>query len=159
MIPHSFVAPSAHARSLARRIEEATFLVVDDFRAMRKIVSNQLHQLGAGRVLEAANGAEAKAILAQEPVSLVISDWNMAVMSGLDLLVAMRADPAHAALPFIMITAEAERGRIQEVIDAGVSELLVKPYTAQRFAEKLERALMRKAGHPDAQAAGRRSGG
>lgn len=117
---------------LSRQIEQGVYLIVDDFDSMRRITANQLRLLGAKYIHEASNGAEALRILSYEPITLVLSDWNMPVMSGLELLSAIRADAKHCALPFIMITAEAERERVQEAISAGVSELLVKPYTAGR---------------------------
>jgi two-component system sensor histidine kinase/response regulator len=139
---------SAGGLTYMRHIEQATFLVVDDFEAMRRITINQLRQMGAKRMLEAANGAEAMEILRRENVSMVISDWNMPVMSGLELLLAVRGDSNYAALPFIMITAEAERERVQRAIDAGVSELLVKPYTPALFTARLERGFSRAARRP-----------
>ena len=126
---------------LSARMKQGLFLVVDDFESMRKVTINQLKQLGATRILDAANGAEAAKILAREPVTMVLADWNMPVMSGLELLLSVRADPRLFALPFLMITAEAERDRVQEAIRAGVSELLVKPYTGGSFAERVERTL------------------
>ncbi|RZT03918.1 Two-component response regulator, PleD family, consists of two REC domains and a diguanylate cyclase (GGDEF) domain [Duganella sp. CF402] len=126
-----------------RRIEQSTFLIVDDFDTMRRITINQLRQLGAKKMLEAANGAEALRILGSEQVDIIISDWNMPVMSGLQLLLTVRANARVAGIPFMMITAEAERERVQQAIDAGVSELLVKPYSAGLFADRLERAFSR----------------
>lgn len=126
-----------------RQLEHATFLIVDDFDTMRRITINQLRQLGAKKMLEAANGAEALRILGSEQVDVIISDWNMPVMSGLQLLLTVRANARVAGIPFMMITAEAERERVQQAIDAGVSELLVKPYSAGLFADRLERAFSR----------------
>ena len=123
------------------RIKQGTFLVVDDFDSMRKVTGNQLRQLGAGRILEAANGAEALKILARHPVTMILSDWNMPVMSGLDLLLTVRSTSELFRLPFLMITAEADRDRVTQAIQVGVSELLVKPYTAARLTERLEAAL------------------
>ncbi|MES2297472.1 MAG: hybrid sensor histidine kinase/response regulator [Pseudomonadota bacterium] len=144
-----FVSASANsAASFMQQVEHATFLVVDDFDAMRRITGNQLRQLGARRILEAANGAEALKILAHQNVTVVLSDWNMPIMSGLDLLTAVRADAKLRNLPFIMITAEAERDKVELAIRTGVSELLVKPYTSARFTERLERCLARKTHAP-----------
>ena len=126
---------------LSTAMKQGLFLVVDDFDSMRRVSINQLKQLGATRILEAANGAEAAKILAREPITMVLSDWNMPVMSGLELLLSVRSNAKLFALPFLMITAEAERDRVQQAIRAGVSELLVKPYTSARFGERIERAL------------------
>jgi PleD family two-component response regulator len=137
-----FVKPGENnSFTLAARMKQGAFLVVDDFDSMRKVTINQLKQLGATRIVEAANGAEAAKILAREPITMVLSDWNMPVMSGLELLLSVRANERLFTTPFLMITAEAERDRVQQAIHAGVSELLVKPYTAARFAERVERAL------------------
>jgi two-component system, sensor histidine kinase and response regulator len=127
---------------LSHRVRQSTFLVVDDFDTMRRVTMDQLKLMGAQRIFEADNGAEALKIMAREPIAMVLSDWNMPVMSGLELLLKIRANPKTAALPFIMITGEAERGRIQEAIRGGVSELLVKPYSPSRLRERVERALM-----------------
>jgi PleD family two-component response regulator len=138
-----FVKPAGgnDSLSLAVRLKQGVFLVVDDFDSMRKVTMNQLKQLGATRMFEAANGAEALKMLAKHPVTMVLSDWNMPVMSGLELLLSIRADKKLFAMPFLMITAEAERDRVMMAVQGGVSELLVKPYTSGRFGERLEKAL------------------
>ncbi|MCX7173049.1 MAG: hybrid sensor histidine kinase/response regulator [Proteobacteria bacterium] len=123
------------------RIKEGTFLVVDDYDTLRKVTVNQLRQLGAGRIVEAVNGIEALKALARQPFTLILSDWNMPVMNGLDLLLSVRSNPVLFRLPFVMVTADAERHRVTQAIQVGVSELLVKPYTSVRLAERLEHAL------------------
>ena len=120
---------------------KTTFLVVDDFEPMRKVTSSQLRAMGAVTIVTAANGAEALRILNKRRVDIVLSDWNMPVMTGLELLKAVRADEKLSYLPFIMITAEAERERITEAIANGVSDLLVKPYTSDCLASRVEKAL------------------
>ena len=139
----SFPSPGrpSSGSELRELIKRGTFLVVDDFDTMRKVNVNQLRQLGANKIIEAANGAEALKVVTTQPITLVLSDWNMPVMSGLELLVAIRSTAKLFALPFMMITAEAERDRVMQAIQSGVSELLVKPYTVGRFAERVERAL------------------
>lgn len=136
-----FPGTSSSDTDFRERIRRGTFLVVDDFDTMRKVNVNQLKQLGANKVVEAVNGAEALKILNSQPITMVLSDWNMPVMSGLELLLAVRAHAKLFALPFMMITAEAERERVMQAIQSGVSELLVKPYTVGRFSERVERAL------------------
>jgi CheY-like chemotaxis protein len=123
-----------------------TVLVVDDFESMRKVTSAQLRDLGIHDVVTAANGAEALRILQRQSVDLVLSDWNMPVMDGLAFLKALREEAALVHLPFIMITAEAERSRVAEAIGYGVSDFLVKPYTAQRLMSRIERAMRKKPG-------------
>lgn len=119
----------------------AVFLVVDDFDAMCRATVNQLHSMGFHHTLTASNGAEALQILRQHKVQVVLSDWNMPVLSGLELFQAMRADPALAEIPFVMITAEAERRQISEAVAAGVTELIVKPYAPQRLLARIEKVL------------------
>jgi CheY-like chemotaxis protein len=122
-------------------MSDLVFLVVDDFESMRKVTSAQLLSLGHEQVLQAKNGETALKALQANRVDVILSDWNMPGMSGLDLLKAVRADARLRHLPFIMITAEAERSRIQEAIAHGVSNLLVKPYSAANLAARIERAL------------------
>jgi CheY-like chemotaxis protein len=121
--------------------KQTVFLVVDDFEAMRNVTSSQLRSMGAKAIVTACNGAEALRMLKDKRVDIVLSDWNMPVMTGLELLKAMRADERLSHLPFIMITAEADRGRVEDAIASGVSDLLVKPYTADRLATRVEKAL------------------
>lgn len=121
--------------------KKTSFLVVDDFEAMRKVTSGQLRSMGASTIVTANNGAEAMRMLLNRRVDIILSDWNMPIMSGLELLKAVRADKKLSRLPFIMITAEVERERVKEAIASGVSELLVKPYTPERLAIRVEKAL------------------
>lgn len=121
---------------------KAVFLVVDDFEPMRKVTVNQLRGVGAGNILTAVNGSEALRMLKGQHVDIVLSDWNMPVMSGLELLQAMRADDKLGAIPFIMITAEAERSQVKEAIASGVTDLLLKPYTPNRLAAQIEKAFL-----------------
>lgn len=120
---------------------ETVFLVVDDADTMRKVNSSQLELLGARKILLATNGMEALAMLRARRVDVIVSDWNMPVMGGLELLCEVRRDPQLAQLPFIMITAECARSQIAEAIDAGVSSILIKPYTAQDLARHITRAM------------------
>jgi hypothetical protein len=121
--------------------KQLVFLVVDDFEPMRKVTASQLRSIGANSIITANDGAEALRVLKNKRVDMILSDWNMPVMTGLDLLKAVRADQKLAHLPFIMITAEAERYRIEEAIASGVDDLLVKPYTGICLAERVEKAL------------------
>ena len=121
--------------------KQVVFLVVDDFEPMRIVTSSQLRSMGVKNIVTANNGAEALRMLQNKRIDIVLSDWNMPVMTGLELLKAVRADKTLSHLPFIMITAEAERHRIDDAIASGVSDLLVKPYTADRLASHVEKAL------------------
>jgi CheY-like chemotaxis protein len=120
--------------------KQTVFMVVDDFETMRKVTVTQLRSLGVNEIITANNGAEALRILESQHVDFVLSDWNMPVMSGLDLLKAVRSHTKLYSLPFVMITAEAARERVAEAITCGVSDLIVKPYTAERLAMRIEKA-------------------
>lgn len=122
-------------------MKSLAFLIVDDFESMRKVTANQLTSLGYSRIFTARDGVQALKVLQLEAIDVVLSDWNMPVMHGLDLLKAIRSDARLRHLPFIMITAEVERHRIQEAIACGVSNILVKPYSAASLAARIDRAL------------------
>ncbi|MDP1634072.1 MAG: response regulator, partial [Gallionellaceae bacterium] len=137
---HDFV-PSPVRQQPQAITKQTVFLVVDDFEPMRKVTSGQLRAMGASAILTANNGADALRILKKQRVDIVLSDWNMPMMTGLQLLKAVRADDKLIHLPFIMITAEAERHRIEDAIASGVNDFLVKPYTADRLAAHIEKSL------------------
>jgi two-component system chemotaxis response regulator CheY len=113
------------------------FLVVDDFSTMRRIVRNLLKELGYSNVDEAEDGAMALSKLKNEQFDFVISDWNMPVMNGLDMLKSIRADAALAKLPVLMVTAEAKKENIIAAAQAGANGYVVKPFTAATLDEKL----------------------
>lgn len=121
--------------------EALRFLVVDDYSTMRRIVKNFLSDLGYNNVQEADDGKTALPILKQGNIDFLITDWNMPGMPGLDLLKAVRADPALAKLPVLLLTAEAKREQIVEAAQAGVNGYVVKPFTAQTLREKIEKVL------------------
>jgi two-component system chemotaxis response regulator CheY len=113
-------------------------LVVDDFSTMRRIVKNCLKQLGFENVSEAEDGQVALTKLQSGEFKFVISDWNMPNMMGIDLLRAVRADQKLKTLPFLMVTAEAQKENIIEAAKAGVSNYIIKPFTADLLQQKLE---------------------
>jgi two-component system, chemotaxis family, chemotaxis protein CheY len=114
-------------------------LVVDDMSTMRRIVKNIMKQLGFANVEEAENGQDALDKLRAESFGFVISDWNMPVMTGIDLLRAIRADDKLKAIPVLMVTAEAQKENLVEAIKAGVSNYIVKPFTAEVLQEKMSK--------------------
>ena len=116
-------------------------LVVDDYSTMRKIVRNVLGQIGFDNIDEAGDGNAALQKLKAGGFGLVISDWNMEPMSGLELLREVRADPALATLPFIMVTAEARAAKIAEAERAGVSGYIIKPFGAEALSLKIAAAI------------------
>jgi len=116
-------------------------LVVDDFATMRRIVKGVLKQLGFNSIVEAEDGTNALDTLKKEKVGLIVSDWNMPKMTGLDLLKAVRGDDALKEIPFIMVTAEGQKENVVEAVKAGVSNYIVKPFTPETFSEKLEKVF------------------
>ena len=115
------------------------FLVVDDFSTMRRIVRNLLKELGYSNVDEAEDGVMALAKLRSETFDFVVSDWNMPNMDGLTMLQNIRADPALAKLPVLMVTAEAKKENIIAAAQAGANGYVVKPFTAATLDEKLNK--------------------
>jgi two-component system chemotaxis response regulator CheY len=116
-------------------------LVVDDFATMRRIVKNILKELDFKDIVEAENGAAAVKILESQDIDLIVSDWNMPKMTGLDLLKWVRANEKTKNLPFLMVTAEAQKENVVEAVKAKVSNYIVKPFTAAVMAEKLAKIL------------------
>ena len=112
-------------------------LVVDDFATMRKVVRNMLRQMGIDNVSEAENGDEGFRMAKAGEFGLIVSDWNMPIMTGLEFLKAVRADENTTTTPFLMVTAEALKENIIQAIQAGASNYIVKPFTPQVFEEKL----------------------
>jgi two-component system chemotaxis response regulator CheY len=116
-------------------------LVVDDYKTMTRIIRNLLKQIDINDSDEAADGNEALAKLRGGSFNLVISDWNMQPMTGLDLLKEVRADARLKALPFIMVTAESKTENVIAAKQAGVSNYIVKPFNAETLREKIEKVL------------------
>ncbi len=112
-------------------------LIVDDYQAMVRIIRNLLHQLGFEQIDEAHDGEAALAKLKERAFGLVISDWNMEPMSGLELLERVRATPALKDLPFIMVTAENRDDRVARARQAGVSGYVVKPFNADTLSQQI----------------------
>ncbi len=118
-------------------------LVVDDFKTMRKLVINALSTMGLTQVTESEDAADAWPLIEasyakNEPFGLVVSDWNMPKMQGIDFLKKVRGTPASKDLPFLMVTAEAEQKNIIEAVKIGVSNYIVKPFSPATFKEKVE---------------------
>ncbi len=114
-------------------------LIVDDFATMRRIVKNILTQLGFKNFIEADDGSVAWEILQKEPVDFIVSDWNMPKMPGIELLKKVRADDKLKDIPFLMVTAEAQKENIIEAVKAKVSNYIVKPFTPETLGEKIEK--------------------
>ncbi len=117
-------------------------LIVDDYKTMLRIVRNLLKQIDFHNVEEASDGSEALSKLRSGSFGLVISDWNMQPMTGLQLLQEVRADSRLRHLPFIMVTAESKSENVVAAKQAGVSNYIVKPFNAETLKEKIEKVLV-----------------
>ena len=118
-------------------------LIVDDFSTMRRIIKNLLRDLGYNNTYEADDGATALPMLEAGDFKFVVTDWNMPIMQGIDLLKAIRKSQKLKALPVLMVTAEAKREQIIEAAKAGVNGYIVKPFTAATLREKLDKIFER----------------
>ena len=121
--------------------KDLAVMVVDDFSTMRRIIRKILKDLEFKEVIEAENGAEAFELLKTNKVDVIVSDWNMPTMTGLELLKRVRADERLKGLPFLLVTAEAQKENIIEAIQAKVSNYVVKPFTPAALAEKLAKII------------------
>jgi two-component system, chemotaxis family, chemotaxis protein CheY len=121
---------------------EMEVLIVDDASAMRRIIRGLLKELGFKNMREAENGELALEELKKKKADFVVSDWNMPVMTGIDLLKAIRADDGLKTTPVLMVTAEAKQENIVEAVQAGVNNYIVKPFNAQTLQEKLNKIFL-----------------
>ncbi len=114
-------------------------LVVDDFSTMRRIIKNILRQIGFTDIVEADDGSTAWEVLNKDKIEFVISDWNMPIMTGIELLRKVRASEEFSDMPFLMVTAEAQQENIIEAVQAKVSNYIVKPFTAETLKQKIDK--------------------
>lgn len=112
-------------------------LIVDDYKTMLRIVRSMLSEIGLKNVDEANNGEEALAHLQSRSYDLILSDWNMEPMSGLELLRAVRSNPKTQKVPFIFLTAEAKTENVATARAAGVNGYMIKPFNAQTLKAKI----------------------
>lgn len=112
-------------------------LIVDDYKTMLRIIGNLLKQLGFTNIDEASDGGDAYKKMQEKPYGLVISDWNMTPVSGLDLLRSVRKDEKLKKTPFIMITAESKTENVVTAKEAGVDNYIVKPFNAATLKTKI----------------------
>jgi two-component system, chemotaxis family, chemotaxis protein CheY len=118
-------------------------LVVDDSPTMRRIVVQMIKRLGFSDVLEAGDGQQALDVLRQDSgVELLLTDWNMPVMSGLELTTAVRSDPKLAKLPILMVTTRNMKADIVAAMKAGVNNYVTKPFDPKTIKEKIEKVLV-----------------
>lgn len=116
-------------------------LIVDDYKTMLRIIENLLKQLGFKNVQQATDGSVALKLLRETQFGLIISDWNMQPMTGLQLLKEVRADGVLKAMPFIMITAESKTENVIAAKEAGVNNYIVKPFNAETLKQKISAVL------------------
>jgi two-component system chemotaxis response regulator CheY len=123
------------------------FLIIDDSITMRRIIANILNRLGYSEVVHASNGREALDRLATEPIDIVVTDWYMPEMNGLDFVRALRTSPATKHIPIVIVTANAASDDIAHALELGVNSYILKPFTAETMREKIA-ALLTAAGQP-----------
>lgn len=116
-------------------------LVIDDDPTTRRIVTRLVRQIGFGAFAEAENGKQAYEMLQEETFSLILSDWDMPIMNGHELLLKVRSDEKYKHTPFIMVTANDCKESILEAVRAKVSQYIVKPFTATSLKEKIDKVL------------------
>lgn len=121
--------------------KDLSFLVVDDFSTMRRIVRNLLKELGFTKIEEAEDGVDALEKIRSGNINFVVADWNMPNMDGLELLKTIRGDEALKHIPVLMVTAEAKKENIIAAAQAGASGYVVKPFTAAILEEKLKKVF------------------
>ena len=117
-------------------------LVVDDYKTMVRIIVNLLREIGFRNIDDAADGSSALSLMARKQYGLVISDWNMEPMSGLQLLKEVRANPSFKKTPFIMVTAEVKLENVIAAKNAGVDNYIVKPFSADTLRQKITAVLV-----------------
>ncbi|WP_285162977.1 ATP-binding response regulator [Shewanella goraebulensis] len=122
-------------------LTKKSVLIVDDMDAIRKISSDQLRRFGIGHVHQAENGAKALKVLQNYTIDLIISDWNMPVMSGIELLNEVRQSTKWRHIPFLMITAEAARERVSTAITSGVTDIVIKPFNTVTLQQRVAQCL------------------
>ncbi len=121
--------------------KDMSILIVDDYKTMLRIIRNLLNEVGFRNIDEATDGVTALESLRTRPYDLVISDWNMEPMTGLELLKTVRADNSLKKLPFIMVTAEAKTENVVAAKQAGVNNYIVKPFNADTLKTKMSSVI------------------
>ena len=124
--------------SFAAMDKNMPILIVDDYKTMLRIIRNLLKQLGFDNVDEAMDGSSALQLLRGKSYGLIISDWNMEPMTGLQLLKEVRADAKLKQIPFVMVTAESKTENVVAAKEAGVTNYIVKPFNAETLKSKLQ---------------------
>lgn len=129
-------------RNKKERVNNLRFLVVDDSSTMRRIIINTLSRLDYNNILEAENGIQGWELLNQHTdINMLITDWNMPEMNGLELVKKVRSDSRFNDLPIIMVTTEGGKAEVITALKAGVNNYIVKPFTPQVLKDKLSAVL------------------
>lgn len=118
-------------------------LVVDDMTSMRMLIKGFLHKLGIVQIEEAQNGEAAWEKITTMTFDLIICDWDMPKMTGIELLKTLKQQPAYQAIPFVMLTANAQRAHVEEAIQQGVDGYIHKPFKPNVFIERVRDLLQR----------------
>ena len=126
------------------KIQDVVILVVDDVNALRVQIRDLLKRVGFERVLVAGNGFDAKKVLQTEKIHLILSDWHMMPVDGMELLEYVRENPDCNHIPFVMLTAENTKERVVEAIQSGVDDFLIKPLTVEQIQNKVFKVIMEK---------------
>jgi two-component system chemotaxis response regulator CheY len=129
-------------------LQASTFLVVDDFGTMRRIVGTLIRELGAKTIVEAEDGRDACAKLERGGIDFIVSDWDMPSMTGVELLRHVRSDPALADVPFLLVTAQGLKSNVVEAARAGADGYILKPFNAAVLGEKIDQILGRRSAAP-----------
>ncbi len=121
-------------------------LVADDYKTMRRVIHSLLNQLGFQNIDEAINGSDALEKMKEKKYQLIISDWNMSPVTGIELLKKIRANDENKNIPFLMVTAESKPENIMEAKKSGASNYIVKPFTADTLETKMN-SILKKSSH------------
>ncbi|MBD3610562.1 MAG: response regulator [Gammaproteobacteria bacterium] len=128
-------------------VRDLRFLVVDDMKYMRATIKSMLRSIGFERIEQASNGLEALRILRNHRIDIIISDWQMDGMDGMELLKEIREDRSLCTKPFLMVTGESELRYVEQAIKAGVTEFIIKPFDPMTLSKKVKRIIMNKLKH------------
>ena len=120
-------------------------LIVDDSMAMRRVEKDMLTSLGFPDITEAADGLQALKMVESRSFDLILMDWRMPVMTGLETLKRLKADPKYQSIPVVMVTSESQKHKIVEAVQAGAANYIIKPFTNEVLKEKLEPFLKKEA--------------
>ena len=127
---------------VTKELLQNKILIVDDVLSMRSLTKAIIREAGFAHVLDAPDGQEALKLMQRVKINMVVCDWNMPVMSGLDFFKAVQAEPKLAGTPFIMLTSSSEGSKVKEAIDAGITAYMIKPYKPADLLKKISKMLM-----------------